>query len=170
VRTLLLSLLACIALVASACSPDIDGFGPVLDPDGYDTADYNATAAGYPSQAKIDQARAHALDFWFSRMNPTENIRTCLRNAQIGPYTDATLKHVGLARGCWTQLDNSEPAYDVAGQGGQIGINTAYRWTYKRLCVVMTHEFGHLLSIMHSNTHYAVMDKTPYIGEGACPR
>lgn len=172
-RILTLLVVACTIFVA-ACSE------PVQDPNGYDTAEYSTTAVGSPiGSAKLARAADHARAFWCEHLGGAVCSRSCSRWPDYQNYSDPGLTHVAYAQNCFV-IDDSPCAgcpppcasAGNCGDGSKQGIitfNVNYRWTYKRLCVVVVHEMGHLNGISHNSSNFAVMDKTPYIGEGGCP-
>lgn len=145
-----------VAALGAGCQSD----GPVEGDDGSD----DAVAAGFPAQININRALNHARDFWGPRIPGTQS---CAFNPEFHAYysdersANGRLATVGLATGCRTPGDND-------GGVGQVWLNERYRWSYRRLCVVVAHEVGHLAGLTH-NDNSAIMSLPTQIGEANCP-
>lgn len=135
---------------SSGCVEDIVGTDSEL----------SVVAAGPPTASKLSRAKSHALGFWRGRIHMIGSTDACVQNAAFSTYRDPNLGSLAGSGGC---------AMDMNGQPGVIGFNTAYRWTYPRVCVAMVHATGRLYGLPLGDSRFRVMSSRPHIGDGNCP-
>jgi hypothetical protein len=121
-----------------------------------------------------DQARALAYDFWHNQLGANgELLVGCAQGFTYVNDDDLSGTDGAYAIGCSAKTEDGSGAYVPGpdpGPPAYIALNPHVRWTLKRLCPIVTHEFGHLVGKMHANaSQYAVMDPQPQIGDAWCP-